>query len=215
MHEHRLTTARSARYYTLGAAATAREVWFVLHGYGQLAARFLTTCEALDAGGRLCVAPEALSRFYVDPEGRKRVGATWMTKEDRLVEIADYIRYLDAVAGEVFAGTPRAGLSVHVLGFSQGAATACRWAALGTTKVDRLIVWGGEVPPDLDLALLRDVPLVFVHGRRDEMITLKVAAASEQRLREGGVHYRMVPFDGGHELNDELLAELSGAARRP
>jgi dienelactone hydrolase len=80
------------------------------------------------------VAPEALSRFYVDrgePAAGTpaRVGATWMTREDREAEIADYVRYLDraldAAAGRPGAAAPALG----VLGFSQGAATACRWAA--------------------------------------------------------------------------------------
>lgn len=208
MREHRVTTSRTARYYTLGVEA-AVDVWFVLHGYGQLAARFLTSFASLDDGRRLLVAPEALSRFYLDPEGREKVGASWMTREDRLAEIDDYVRYLDAVAGEVLGDTAHAGRRVTVLGFSQGAATACRWAALGSTRVDRLIVWGGEVPPDLDLAHLRAVPLSLVHGGRDEMITPKVVAGLAQRLTEAGVTYRVVSFDGGHELNDEGLIAIS------
>src|SRR5206468_3354730 len=74
-------------------------------------------------------------------------GASWMTREDRLHEIDDYVRYLDAVHAQVASGKAR----VTALGFSQGTATACRWAAFGSARIDRLIVWGGEVPPDLDL----------------------------------------------------------------
>lgn len=208
MDEHRILVPRSARYVTLGDAARAREVWFVLHGYGQLAARFARGFEGLADGTRLVVAPEALSRFYLDPGGREKVGAVWMTREDRLAEIGDYVRYLDAVAAEVFTRVNRASVTVHVLGFSQGAATACRWAALGAHKVDRVILWGGEVPPDLDLAPLDGVSVVFVYGRGDDMITQKVAATSEDRLRQAGITYQMVPFDGGHELNEAVLRGL-------
>ena len=141
MDEHRLTAPRTARYFTLGSdAAALGEVWFVLHGYGQLAARFLTGFAPIDDGTRLVVAPEALSRFYVDHANRK-VGASWMTREDRLAEIDDYVRYLDAVRAEVLRdGTPRQS-SVHVLGFSQGAAAAARWTASGAGPVDRLVLW--------------------------------------------------------------------------
>lgn len=210
MNEHRLMVARSARYFTLGSADAAEEVWFVLHGYGQLAARFLRGFAALDNGRRLIVAPEGLSRFYVDPGEHKKVGATWMTREDRLAEIDDYVRYLDAVYGDVFSRVGRSGRSAHVLGFSQGAATACRWAALGSAAVDRLILWSGEVPPDLDLTLLQAIPLVFVHGRQDQFITPKVAATIAARLKEQGVRYRMVPFEGGHELTEDVLLQLAG-----
>ena len=41
-HTHHLRVARTARYYTLGGGGLApRVVWFVLHGYGQLAGQFI------------------------------------------------------------------------------------------------------------------------------------------------------------------------------
>lgn len=206
MQEHRITVSRTARYCTLGRPD--REVWFVLHGYGQLAARFLRHFEPLDDGTRLIVAPEALSRFYLtDRPAERRVGATWMTREDRLAEIEDYVRYLDAVYEDVMRSINRAQLKVTVLGFSQGATTACRWTALGASKIDRLIVWGGEVPSDVDLR--RQLRLTLVYGSRDEYFTPKVVAATEARLREQGVPYELVPFDGGHEIAAPVLKVLA------
>lgn len=213
MNEHRLTVSRSARYFTLGPAAPATDVWFVLHGYGQLAARFLHACAPLDDGARLIVAPEGLNRFYVEEEMKphRKVGATWMTREDRLAEIEDYVRYLDAVHADVGRGLSGAARRVTVLGFSQGSATACRWAVQGAAPVSRLILWGGEVPPDLDAAALRRVPapVVFVHGSEDPMITPKIAAATAARLVAHGVAHEMVPFDGGHAIDAALLARLA------
>ena len=145
MQEHTLTTPRTARYFTLGVPERANDLWFVCHGYGQLAARFLERFRPIETGQRCIVAPEGLSRFYLsESPSERRVGASWMTREDRLHEIDDYVRYLDAVYGAL---QPRAA-KVTVLGFSQGTATACRWAALGSARIDRLILWGGEVPPD-------------------------------------------------------------------
>ena len=82
MQEHHFSTPRTARYYTLDPAEAVREVWFVLHGYGQLAGAFLRHFERLQDGARLFIAPEALSRYYLP--GHQRVGASWMTREDRL-----------------------------------------------------------------------------------------------------------------------------------
>ncbi|MEJ2217163.1 MAG: hypothetical protein P8099_11165 [Gemmatimonadota bacterium] len=118
MIERHITVSRVARYYTLGPPAIdAAEVWFVLHGYRQLAGRFLRRFEALDDGTRRIVAPEGLSRFYVDddsgPHGPgSRVGASWMTREDREREIDDYVAYLDAVASRELAGRRRAAGSI-------------------------------------------------------------------------------------------------------
>src|SRR5919202_1046254 len=103
MREHHITVTRTARYVTLGDVHEAlRQVWFVCHGYEQLPARFRQPSEDLAEGPRLIVAPEALSRFYVESGAGTRhadvpVGATWMTREDRLSEIADYVSYLDGL----------------------------------------------------------------------------------------------------------------------
>jgi len=203
MKEYRLSVTRSARYFTTGRAE--REVWFVLHGYGQLAARFLSHFESIDDGTRLIVAPEGLSRFYLsESPAERRVGATWMTKEDRISEIEDYVRYLDAVYADVMGG---AELEVTVLGFSQGATTACRWAALGTSNIARLIVWGGEVPSDIDMHRARRLSLVY--GSRDEYFTPKVVAATEARLQEQKIAYELVPFDGGHEIDAAVLKKVA------
>src|SRR5437016_12026021 len=155
MHEHHIGVSRTARYFTLGESLQGvAEVWFVCHGYGQLAARFLEKLRVLDDGRRYLVAPEGLSRFYLsESPTERRVGATWMTREDRLAEIDDYVAYLDAVCADVFTSLDRVLVTVHALGYSQGASTVSRWAALGKAKIDRLTLWGGEFPPDLDLTL--------------------------------------------------------------
>ena len=217
MREHRLSVTRSARYYTLGEPGeSVREVWVVLHGYGQLAGRFLPHFKPLDDGTRLIVAPEGLSRFYLtESPAERRVGATWMTKEDRLAEIEDYVRFLDAVHDDVFRSVNQARVKVVALGFSQGTATACRWAAMGAARIDRLIVWGGEVPPDLDLSRdpaaqrIRALRLSLVYGARDEFFTPKVVAATEERLREHGIPYELMPFDGGHEIDAAALKKVA------
>jgi len=218
VQEHHLSVSRTARYFTLGTSSgEVGEVWFACHGYGQLAARFLEKLRVLDDGRRYLVAPEGLSRFYLsESPTERRVGATWMTREDRLAEIDDYVRYLDAVYADVFRSLDRAAVTVHALGFSQGTSTVSRWAAMGNAKIDRLTLWGGEFPPDLDLTVdalvsrLRGVQLALVYGRSDEYITPKVIQAITSRLRQNGIPYDEIPFDGGHELNEAVLRRLGG-----
>lgn len=210
--EHTLRVARSARYYTLGEPGAAlRDCWLACHGYGQLAARFAHAFEPLARPDRCIAAPEGLSRFYVDEEQRAKVGASWMTKECRQAEIADYVAYLDAVGDALLAGS-RA-VRITALGFSQGASTVSRWAALGKHQVSRLILWGGELPPDLDLAAVRErfaqSEVIVVRGTRDGYITAKVVAGMLQRLEEHGVKHRVIEFDGGHEMNETVLRSLA------
>ncbi len=216
--EHRLAVTRSARYFSLGAERPS-QVWFVCHGYGQLATRFLDKVRVLDDGSRYIVAPEGLSRFYLSERpAERRVGASWMTREDRLAEIDDYVSYLDAVYADVFGTLDGARVTVKALGFSQGAATVSRWASFGTARIDRLILWGGEFPPDLDLGAqsvagrLRAARLALVYGRADEFMTPKVVTGISARLHEHDIPCQEVPFDGGHELNDEVLRRLGDEA---
>ncbi len=217
MQEHHLSVNRTARYFTLGSSSRGvAEVWFLCHGYGQLAARFLEKLRVLDDGRRYLVAPEGLSRFYLsESAAERRVGASWMTREDRLAEIDDYVPYLDAVSADVFRSLDRARVTVHALGYSQGAATVSRWVAMGKAKIDRLTLWGGEFPPDLDLTVdtvvsrLQAAHLTLVYGRSDEYITPKVVQAVTTRLRQHGIPYQEIPFDGGHELNEAVLKELA------
>jgi predicted esterase len=217
LHEHHLTVERTARYFTIEPGdGGAREVWFCCHGYSQLAERFLRQFEVLDDGSRLLVAPEALSRFYVREEpplsGAGRAGASWMTREDRLSEIADYVAYLDAMARHVFRRVERAGVTFRVLGFSQGAATVTRWAALGTTRVDQLILWGGYLPPALDFAAtpsLGRLPVLLVWGESDQYYDRARVAADEARLTAAGIPCRVSTYAGGHHINRGMLTAIA------
>ncbi len=208
---HRVVVPRSARYYTIGERAGAEEIWFVLHGYSQLAASFLKWFEPVARPGRLIVAPEALSRSYYDEKDARRVGASWMTKEDREGEIEDYVRYLDQVADEV-VGTfpPRPRIEVH--GFSQGAATASRWIAYGHQVVSRLALWGGTVPPDLDLerlrSSLRSGTVLLAVGDRDQFLPAQSVRNEQARLSGVGLPVVVKTFAGGHLIDRSTLVAI-------
>lgn len=218
MKEHHLQTTRTARYYTLGnPAGGPRQVWFVCHGYRQLAGRFIRRFEALDDGTRLIVAPEALNRFYFDstpgPHGSDaRIGATWMTREDRQNEIVDYVRYLDSLYDRIFSEVDRTGVEVYALGFSQGAATVSRWVAYGQARIDRMILWASFLAHDLDVDAaaerLRAVTPIFVAGEKDEYAGPDRAAREVERLREYGIEASVLTFPGGHEVDAEILRRL-------
>jgi predicted esterase len=221
MAEHHLRVRRTARYYTLGdPSAPPRELWIACHGYGQLAGRFIRHFRPIAHPDRLIVAPEALSRFYLDstlPHGPDaRIGATWMTREDRDSEIADYVEYLDAIAALFTASAAESQPPKLVaFGFSQGVATAMRWLALGQTRADRLIAWSGSVPHDLDLAAAStrfgSEPVAYACGDRDEFFDAARIAQQTGALSAAGIPYTFVPFAGAHTIDGDALARVAGA----
>lgn len=218
--ERHLEVRRTARYAVLGDDADPpEEVWFVLHGYRQLAARFIRRFGPLDDGTRLVVAPEGLSRFYLDDGGERhgpghRVGASWMTREDREAEIRDYVGYLDRLAEEIFDEVARSSVRFRLLGFSQGGHTAARWAVMGATPPDQLVLWGAYLPPDLPVeggrSRLGSIPVLLVRGEDDRHADEDRARAEAERLEAWGVAHRILRYDGGHAIEEDALRRVAG-----
>jgi predicted esterase len=212
---HTIAVQRTARYSVLGNPSAAHHL-FALHGYGQRAQDFIRPFAAI-AQGELCIiAPEALSRFYTDDLGEhSEVGASWMTKEARGAEIDDYVAYLDDLAATVAdsaRSTEDHSPTRTVLGFSQGAATATRWALLGTTPVERLILWAGSPAHDLDYEAhadtLRAMSPTFVVGDDDPWITEERRKQVTRMLADQDIPVEMHTFSGGHQLSRDVLRDL-------
>ena len=132
-----------------------------------------------------------------------------MTREARVDEIADYVAYLDRLHEVVNGEFPAK--SVCVLGFSQGAATAFRWAALGAVRFERVVSWAGGLPPDLELTgceTLRGTRCELVLGERDRFFDGEQAETARARLDGVAASVEVMRFAGGHRMDRELLAEL-------
>jgi predicted esterase len=214
VHEHRLPVPRTARYCQLGELATARQLWLVCHGYGQLARYFIRHFRPAveQVPGTVVVAPEGLSRFYLQGNGG-RVGATWMTSEDRLTEIEDFSAYLSTLLRQLRAECP-ADVQVTILGFSQGATTVSRWLLQSGFTPAHLILWAGTFPEDVDptaaTALLTQLPrLTVVCGDADSYLSAERVNGQLALLRQHGGEPEMRWFAGQHELNQALLLQLA------
>lgn len=67
--KHKITVNRTAFYHTLGDVKTAKTIWIVLHGYGYLAEYFIKKFEPILNSETAVIAPEALSKFYLNGVG--------------------------------------------------------------------------------------------------------------------------------------------------
>lgn len=213
MQEHHIKIEKQARYFSIGEPGKEiREIWYVFHGYGQLAKYFIRHFQAIAADDRLIVAPEGLSRFYLNGFAG-RVGATWMTKEDRLNEIDDYIGYLNTLHQHITKEVNPEAVKISVLGFSQGTATACRWVMRGNASIHHLILWAGMMPPEIDFdndgRIFREIPLSLILGTEDPFANKEIIAKQEALLRSQQIDFKSISFKGPHSLDAETLMALA------
>ena len=85
--EQTLLLQKHFRYYLSENFTSKRKLLIALHGYGQLAQYFAKKFIDLPEDYALLV-PEGMHRFYLEGTSG-RVGASWMTKEGRELDIED------------------------------------------------------------------------------------------------------------------------------
>lgn len=179
-----------------------RPVLVGFHGYGENAERHLEELRRIP-GAAQCVlcAVQALHPFY---NRSGEVIASWMTRQDRELCIADNVRYVGNVVAELRESLGADGPLVY-LGFSQGAAMAYRAAAGAGHPCQGLIVLGGDVPPELEQKDLAGFPPVLLgRGGSEEWYDAVKMEHDVTLLRSKHVDVRPVVFQGGHEWTDEF-----------
>jgi predicted esterase len=178
------------------AAAPSSSLLVGFHGYAQNAEDMLEELERVPGSERwTLVSVQGLHRFYRGGDGR--VVASWMTRQDRELAIADNIAYVDRVVGTVLDGVTDARLVF--LGFSQGVAMAYRAAVKGPRRARGIIAVGGDVPPDVQgVPAGRFPPVLIAAGERDEWYTAAKREADEAFLREHGVQHDVFRYPEGH-----------------
>lgn len=206
------TTPKTSRYYQLGKPTDKTKcIWFVLHGYMQLAEDFISKFKLLDNEENIIIAPEALSRAYIKHSSGK-VGASWMTKEDREVEIVDYIYYLDGLSDNIMEHIGIPEIQINILGFSQGVATAARWVLEGKIDPKNLILWSGVFPPDMETKLsskrMKDIKITTLVGDEDPYYLKPEYSNPFQILDEADLDYKHIGFEGKHDIYDKPLQKL-------
>lgn len=196
-----ISTGTHGRYLVdIPEASGATLVGF--HGYQENAAISFDVLRKI-AGERSIgvVSIQGLHRFY---SRTNDVIASWMTKEDRELAIADNVAYvakvLAAVADEYGITRP-----LIYAGFSQGVAMAYRAAALAQRPCDGVIALAGDVPPDV-APLASSLPRVLLgRGSEDKWYHKEMAAKDRAVLQQAGVTVIEHVFDGGHEWGPEFI----------
>ena len=213
IQEHNIQTTKTSRYFTLGKLTKdVKIIWIVFHGYGQLGKEFLSQFEFLGKKDTFIISIEALNKFYFRGFNGK-VGASWMTKENRESEINDYVQFIDNVYRSVTDDINLSKMKINILGFSQGTHTASRWLYKKRIKINNLILWSGSFPHDFNYNNSKKYWSSFtkyiVIGKKDKFIEPEKFKMEMNYLSDQNIHINVVEFDGGHEIDKNTLLKIS------
>ncbi|WP_350288722.1 esterase [uncultured Croceitalea sp.] len=203
-----VTYTNTNSYETLNSLTNkTKNIWIIFHGIGFLSRYFLQFFKGLNPGENYIIAPQAPSKYYLNEE-YKYVGASWLTKEDTQVELANVLRYVDAVL--VTENLPE-DKNIIVFGFSQGVSIATRWVATRKLLFHKLILYAGGLPSELTKEHFEFIDynksvVKIIYGDSDEFLTderLKLQKIKSDELFQENAE--ILSFKGRHEIKPEIL----------
>jgi predicted esterase len=203
IQEFKLAVSKKMRYYTMGNFEKADILLIALHGFGQLSKFFIKKFEFLPEN-YLILAPEGMHRFYLQGNSG-RVGASWMTKEARELDIEENTTALQTLLKTI--KTNKQFSKIILFGFSQGGATATRWYFSDAEQFDHLILWASVFPPDLEKPKLEENCYnFFVLGNQDEYYSLEQQHLEIASYKEIG--FKTIHFEGNHDIQQATLQNV-------
>lgn len=193
--------------YLLAPAAVAgpRPLLVGFHGYAEGAESQLARLAAIPGSeGWHLAAVQGLHAFYNRRSGE--VVASWMTRQNRELAIADNLRFVGGVLEELQA---RCSTSTLVLaGFSQGVAMAYRAAAFCGLPAAALVVLAADVPPDVAAGARPLPPVLLARGFEDYGYSAEKMGEDVATLHSLHVDVETFTFDGGHEWSPAFAAKV-------
>lgn len=201
----------SASYYTLGdLTSETKYVWLVCHGQGQLAEYFIKKFMSLDDTENFIIAPQGLSKYYLNGF-TGRVGASWMTKEDRETEIQNQQSLISAVWEKEVGGS--FGGEIILFGFSQGAATISRFAAFSKLPFSKMVLWAGGFAHDLNRSqfahLSGDESIQCYYSHEDQFFEESMVDKQNAMIKiTTGLDANSHFYEGGHTVVPGLLPDI-------
>ena len=207
---------KEVSYRTVNSYSTLNErsdktknVWIVLHGIGYLSRYFLKYFRHLHHEENYLIAPQAPSKYYLNGK-YEHVGASWATRENTETDIKNVLAYLDEIYKEEdLKNAP----NLILFGYSQGVSVVSRWVARKKINCSHLILHSGRLPEELkpeDFAFF-DAKVSFVFGTDDPYIKKESMETEEKGIKAlFPKNLNFIPFEGGHEVNRELIQKLAG-----
>ncbi|SEA42384.1 alpha/beta hydrolase [Bizionia paragorgiae] len=186
-----------------------KTIWFVCHGMGYLSRYFIKYFSQLNPEENYIIAPQAQSKYY-QSKNFKHVGASWLTKENTVVETKNIYAYFDAVLkAEYF---PKS-VNLIVFGYSQGVSVSLRYLAKTKLQCQQLVIHSGGIPKELtpdDFSYLnQETSVRLIYGTEDEYLNSgRIEEETKKAEALFGKRIDIMPFKGKHVVNVELINTL-------
>ena len=212
-NKHSISFEFSSSYITYNQLTdTTENIWIVFHGYGQLSKYFIRRFDVLDADKNYIIAPQGLSKFYVD-EDYKNVGASWLTKEDKESDLLNQQKYLIKLMDELKSKIDFSKIKINLFGFSQGVSAFTRLLINYNMKIDNIIIWAGWVPDEffnINKNVLKDTNLFFVVGNKDKYYNNPIIKGYIEKFKKTlNKEIDYFVFDGGHIVDRKVLKKIN------
>jgi phospholipase/carboxylesterase len=98
-------------------------------------------------------------------------------------------------------------------GFSQGAMVAAQVAFLSDEPLRALVLLSGTVVDETlwrtNYARRTGLRVFIAHGRSDPTLSFEVAEHMQGEMAAAGLRVTWFPFDGGHEIPEEVVTALN------
>ena len=208
---HHIATPKTARYTAYGELSSkTKYFWFVLHGSNMLSEQMLYKFKHFDPETHFVIAPEGLSRFYVNGFGGEVV-ASWMTKRDRLEEIHDFSVYCSTLYDTYVQKLPECCKTI-IMGFSQGGVTAMRWLHHLDVTVDFLIPYACWIPEDIDYLTAKTdwnkICKIYTYGAEDQFLNEKKIIEIQEICKAGNLDFHNEIYAGDHRVDKKQLKKI-------
>jgi predicted esterase len=209
------STEKEIAYNTINSYSTlntltkkTKNVWFVCHGMGYLSRYFLKYFKDLNPKENYVIAPQAPNKFYIQP--KMYVGANWLTRNNTERDMKNILNYFDSIFETEQINE---GKNLIILGYSQGVSVALRYLAKRKLQCNQLVIHSGGIPIELtteDFEHLSDSTKVkLIYGRQDEYFNTERIEAETKRASDlFGKRLEILPFEGNHVVNAELINNL-------
>jgi len=185
-----------------------KNVWLVFHGIGYLSRYFIRLFDSLNKEDNYFIAPQAPSKYYKGNDYR-RVGSSWLTKENTKTETENVLQYVDAIVAIEKIPTQ---INLIILGYSQGVSIASRWIATREIKCDSYIMVSGGFPKELqkeDFSFLSDsTKISHIVGQNDPYFEIAKVDVEKKRVQQILPQIKFNTHQGGHELNIESIKKV-------